>query len=180
MAKYKYTIRVLGENRAKAVGRALPVSTKQAIEVCNFIKNMPLEKAKAFLGRVVEKKIAVPARKIRKASHKKGIGPGRYPIKASKEILGLLNEVEANAQHKGLSGELKIAIICANKSSTSWHFGRKRRRKTKRTNIEIVVEEVKKKEIKQKKAGKKSGKKPEQGESKKTEEEKPAEKLEEK
>lgn len=142
------------ENTARAVGRGLPISTKQSIEICNLIRRKEVEKAKAALERVVDgkgAKGAIPFRKYTKVAHKKGIGPGKSPIKACKEILELLKEVEANAQYKGLSGELKIVHICANKSVTQWHFGRKRRRKTKRTNIEVVVEETKKKEEKGKK-----------------------------
>jgi len=34
-----------------------------------------------------------------------------------------------------------IRHINAHKGETAWHFGRKRRRRMKRTNLEIIVEE---------------------------------------
>ena len=48
------------ENMAKVVGRALPISTKFSIEICNFIRNMSTSNAKEMLKGVVEGKRAVP------------------------------------------------------------------------------------------------------------------------
>ena len=131
-----------GKDIAKASATSLPISTKQSIEVCNFIRNKKLEKAKAILERVLEKKEAIPFKRFGSdTGHKKGkIGTGRYPQKTAEEILKLLNSVEANAQDKGLNtDDLKIIQLIANKASTPWRFGRKRRRKSKRTHIEIIV-----------------------------------------
>ena len=131
---------------AKASGMSLPISTKQSIEICNFIRNKTLEKAKAILERVLEKKEAIPFKRFGSdTGHKRGaIGAGRYPQKTAKEILKVLDSVEANAQAKGLnSNDLKIIQLIANKASTPWRFGRKRRRKTKRTHIEIIVKSKK-------------------------------------
>ena len=127
---------------AKASGTSLPVSTKQSIEICNFLRNKKLEKAKAILERVLEKKEAIPFKRFGSdTGHKKGTtGSGRYPQKTAKEILKLLNSVEANAQFKGLNtDDLKIIQLIANRASAPWRFGRKRRRKAKRTHIEIIV-----------------------------------------
>ena len=89
---------------AKASGMSLPISTKQSIEICNFIRNKTLEKAKAILERVLEKKEAIPFKRFGSdTGHKRGaIGAGRYPQKTAKEILKVLDSVEANAQAKGL------------------------------------------------------------------------------
>ena len=75
---------------------------------------------------------------------KKKKGPGKYPVKAAGIIKKLLESVESNAQFKGLNtSNLIIKHIKADFASRPWHFGRQRRRKMKRTNIEVVVEEVK-------------------------------------
>ena len=127
---------------AKASATSLPISTKKSIEVCNFLRNKRLEKAKAILERVIEKKEAIPFKRFGSdTGHKKGvIGSGRYPQKTAKEILKLLNSVEANAQFKGLNtDDLKIIQLIANRASAPWRFGRKRRRKAKRTHIEVIV-----------------------------------------
>jgi len=87
-------------------------------------------------------KMAVPYRRCREAPHKKGIGPGKYPIKACEQIISLIEEAAANAQYKGLGGNLQIVHTNAQKADTPWHFGRKRRRKMKRTHVEMVVKEM--------------------------------------
>ena len=108
-----------------------------------------------MLHNVVEKKAAVPFKRYNwDLGHKKKIGPASYPEKASKEFIRLIESVEANAQFKGLNtSNLIIAHVSAHKAGKAWHYGRKTRRKMKRTNIEIVVEEKKKvQEAKQEKA----------------------------
>jgi len=131
------------DNMARAVGKSLPISFKQSIEICNFIRNKDVVYAKNVLNKVIGKKAAIPFRRFNdNIGHKKRIAAGRYPGKASKEILGLISLVEANAQFKGMnSSNLVIAHINANKGATVMHYGRKRSRKAKRTNIEIVVKE---------------------------------------
>ncbi len=131
------------ESMARAVGKSLPISFKQSIEICNFIRNKDVGYAKNVLNRVIEKKTAIPFRRFNdNMGHKKRIAAGRYPGKASREILSLISLVEANAQFKGMnSSNLVIAHINANKAATVMHYGRKRSRKAKRTNIEIVVKE---------------------------------------
>lgn len=128
---------------AKAVGRSLPISTKQAIEICDFIRYESVSNAKDILNNVVNEKKIVPFKRFNAdVGHKRKTGPGRYPKKASKEIIKLLETVEANAQFKGLNTtNLVIKHLCANKARKQWHFGRKRRRRMKRTNVEVIVEE---------------------------------------
>lgn len=143
----KYSINNFdAEHMARALGNSLPISTKHSIEICSFIRNKSLNEAKKILSLVAEHKKTIPFRRFNKGiGHKKITGPGRYPEKASKEIIKLLESVEANAQFKGLNtSNLIISHICAHISSKTWHYGRKRRRKAKRTNIEIVVMEAKK------------------------------------
>jgi len=140
------------EHMARVLGRDLSISTKQSIEVCNFIRKKTVKKAKALLNRVIEEKEAVPFKRFNKdMGHKPGIAAGRFPQKTTKQIIGLLDEVEANAQNKGLDVDnLYINHICAHKASAPWHYGRQRRIKMKRTHIEIVVEEKETKKEKQK------------------------------
>ena len=140
------------EHMARAVGVALPISYKHSYEVCNFIKNKNLSDAKQILQDVVEKKVAVPYKRFDfDLSHKKKIGPGRFPEKTSLELIKLLESVEANAQFKGLNtSNLVIIHLSAHKAAKSWHYGRFSRRKMKRTHVEICVEEKKAEGKKQK------------------------------
>ena len=131
------------ENMARAVGRSLPISPKQSIEICNFIRNKNVNYAKNVLSNVIKEKQIIPFRRFNSdVGHKKQFAAGRYPKKASKEILDLINVVEANAQFKGLNtSNLIITHINSNKAATVMRSGRKRSRKAKRTNVEIVVQE---------------------------------------
>ncbi|KHO46803.1 MAG: large subunit ribosomal protein L22 [archaeon GW2011_AR3] len=141
----KYGMAKFPENYAKAMGRDLPISTKQSIEICKYVQGMRLSRAKSILQDVILGKKAVPfTRHTFDLGHKKGIGPGRYPMKASESILRILNSVEANAQTKGLSAnDLVILHIAANKAARPWRYGRQTRRKARRTHIEVVVSEKK-------------------------------------
>ena len=121
----------------------LSISTKVSIEICNFLRYKNLQKAKKILANVMEKKIAVPYKRYNMdIGHKPGIAAGRYPNKASAEILKLLNSAEANAENKGLDAEkLIISKLIANKGNRMYHPGRHRGIKMKRTHIEVMLEE---------------------------------------
>ena len=141
-------------NMARAIGMALPVSFKQSVEICRFIGNKNVNDAKKMLQNVVEKKSAIPFKRYNwDLGHKKKIGPARYPEKASKEFIKLIENVEANAQFRGLNtSNLTIVHVSAHKAGKTWHFGRKSRRRMKRTNVEIIVEETANKDEFNKKA----------------------------
>jgi large subunit ribosomal protein L22 len=138
------------EHMARTVGVALSISTKHAIEICSLLRHKPVSRAKDILRKAAEKKQAIPFTRFNhNVGHKKGIGPGRYAVKASQEILGLLESVEANAQFKGLNtSELVIDHICAQKAGKSIRHGRQRGITAKRTHVEIMVKETAKKESK--------------------------------
>ncbi len=146
MASYNYSTKI-GEKEAAAVGIAMSISTKQAIEICSFIRGKKLERAKVMLSDVIDEKIAVPFKRFTDGvGHRKGkIASGRYPKKACGLILALVNSAQANAQFKGLSSvDLVLRHISAQKSSNTPKYGR-RRAFTKRTSIEVVLSEAKKK-----------------------------------
>src|SRR3989344_1433750 len=94
-------------------GNDIPISTKHAIEICSFIKGKEVSKAKNILASVIVQKFAVPLKRFKhKRGHKKGkIGPGFYPVKASKHFLDLLNTLEANAKNLGLNSEFLVIEI---------------------------------------------------------------------
>ena len=144
MGKQRTAFGEMKENMALARGRDMGFSTKHAIEICNYLRNKRLQQAKEVLENVIAKKKAIPFKRFTNGvGHKKGnLAAGRYPIKASKDILKLLEQAESNASIKGLSiEELTIRHLVANKASTPMRFGRQIRRKTKRTHMEVIVEE---------------------------------------
>jgi len=133
------------ELMSKACGLSLGISTKQGVEICNAVRKKPLPRAKKILADAIEGKKAIPFKRFNSdVGHKTKIGPGRYAIKASTEILNIIKSAESNAQIKGLNtNNMIIRHICCHKASTPWHFGRQRGIKMKRTHVEVVLEEVK-------------------------------------
>jgi len=134
----------LEENMARAKGVSLPISSKQSIEICAFIRGKKLNKVLDYFDEVISHKKAIPFRRFnRDMGHKKGIGPGRYPVKAISEIRKVLLSVQTNAQYKGLNtSNLKIIHVVSNKASSPLHYGRRPRRSMKRTHVEVVVQET--------------------------------------
>ncbi len=133
----------IGENAARAAGMSLPVSAKQAVEICNSLRGRELEQAKRMLKEASLKKTPLPFRRFTEgAGHKPGIGPGKFPVKACRQILSVLESAESNAHQKNLdSSALFIAHICANRGPKTWRYGRQSRVAMKRAHIEIVLEE---------------------------------------
>ncbi len=152
------------ESMSRAIGRDLPVSTKQAIEICNFIRKMDVSRAMQILEEVQQEKRAIPFKRFTNGlGHRRGkMSSGRYPKKASENILSLLKSAEVNAQQKGLNtANLIITHICANRAAKTIRPGRRRSREMKKTHIEVVLAESSKK-----KQDKRSDSKPAKAENK--------------
>lgn len=112
MPKWGYSItkeELDPEKTAKASGREVRVSHKSAREICKTIKGMMLTQAKQYLRDVMAKKKPVPFRRFtKKLGHRHGLErayAGRYPVKAAKQILKILEGAESNAENKGLDTE---------------------------------------------------------------------------
>jgi large subunit ribosomal protein L22 len=105
------------ERTVKASGRELRVSPKAAREVCSTIKGMRVEDARVFLQQVILKKKHVPYRRHKKkVGHRRGVQKacsGRYPVKAARKILEVLENAEANAEYKGFDVETLRIIHAA-------------------------------------------------------------------
>jgi len=133
------------ENTAKINGMNMEISAKQAVEIAKLIKYKSIKKSMSILQNVLDMKEAVPMRKYnRDTGHKTGIGPGRYPQKASKAVFKLLGSLEANAVKKGLNADsLIITKAIANRASRPWHTGRHRGRKMRRAHLYLEAAEMK-------------------------------------
>src|SRR4030066_1487184 len=139
------------EKTAKASGREVKVTHKQAREVCKAVKGMTLTNAKQYLRDVMDKKKAVPfTRYNKKAGHRHGLTKsfaGRYPQKTAKQVLTIIQGAEANAEHKGLDVD-RLHILHAAaypgtkiKRFTPRAHGRASPKFETLTHIEIVLDE---------------------------------------
>ena len=154
MPKWGYSIieeMLNPEKIAKASGRELKVSHKAAREICRAIKGMMLNDAKQYLRDVIAKKKAVPyTRYTKKLPHRHGLVKtfaGRYPTKASRQILNVLESAQSNGENKGLDiDRLRIMHAAAYqgiklKRYTPRAHGRASPKYDTTTHVEIVLDE---------------------------------------
>lgn len=144
-----YSITQLPERSAIARVREADISMKDAVNIAHHLRGMKLERAKATLERVITKEEPIPYfRYLDSVSHRKGKGPGRYPVKAAKSFLELLNSVEANAEFKSLNTDsIVLRHIAASKGRmikkyTPKAYGRAGANFKDLVNLEVVAEEV--------------------------------------
>lgn len=140
---YKYAYQGNQQTTARAAGTDIPVSTKSTIMVANFVRGKSVERAQRDLGEVLKKKMAVPFTRFTDgAGHKPGIGPGKYPIKATTHMLSVINSAAANARDKGFGDDLTIVSVTVHQAARQMRYGRLRGRQRKGTHIEVVVAEA--------------------------------------
>jgi large subunit ribosomal protein L22 len=144
-----YTVDIDPETSARAIGREMQISPKNSIVICRHIKGWRLERAKHFLADVIALKAAVPDTKYGSSGHRRGkLGPGRFPEKAARQILKVLEGAEANAEYKGLVIDNMYIAHSAAHRGKSWEgrFARARGRATPKVretvNVEIILREV--------------------------------------
>jgi len=142
---------------AKAAGIDLTCHYKQMSEVGRAIKGMKLDKAKAYLQRVLVKKDVVPymrhkggkGRHAQAKNHKWVVGSG-WPTKSTKMMLKLLENVQANTTAPSKDSELSAKPLVL--KHVQVNRARKMRRRTYRAHgrmgpyvrspchVELVVE----------------------------------------
>lgn len=151
--KYAYNEKENEEKQtARAMARSLKVSPKHCVDICSAIRGMDVQKAKAFLNDVIAEKQVVPfKRHNKKVGHRKGLKgwtAGRYPVKAAKQVLRVLENAEANAEYKGMDTDnLVIEHISSHRGmvirgAIPRAFGRVTPFNTPTTHIQIVLMEA--------------------------------------
>jgi large subunit ribosomal protein L22 len=153
MARIDYSQKFSGDNIAKAKANELNMSPKHSIEIATFIRHQRVNDAIAYLNDVVGLKKAIPFRRFnRNVAHKRGLpgnwDAGRYPVKASKEYIRVLESVKKNAEYIGLDADnLEIIHVSANRGRAQKSFfpramGRATPKVRETVNLEVVVREV--------------------------------------
>jgi large subunit ribosomal protein L22 len=153
MARTEYSQKIKGDTIAKAKANELNMSPKHSIEIATFIRHQRVNDAIAYLNEVVKLKKAIPFRRFnRNVAHKRGLpgnwDAGRYPVKASKAYIQVLESVKKNAEYLGLDAEnLEIIHASANRGRAQKAFfpramGRATPKVRESVNLEVVVREV--------------------------------------
>ncbi|MEM2856204.1 MAG: 50S ribosomal protein L22 [Candidatus Nitrosocaldaceae archaeon] len=132
--------------------REVDISHKHAREICKAINGMKLSRAREYLENVIAKKEPVPFRRYKlEVGHRselQGFPAGRYPVKAASEFIKLFDNLESNAEYKGMDiDRLKIIHVAAYpgikiRNFIERAFGRGSPRFNILTHVEIVAMEV--------------------------------------
>ena len=135
----------------RAALREKTISHKHAREIAVAIKGLSIESARDYLQSVINLERAIPFRRYNnEVGHKSdtGVMAGRYPKKAATEFVRLLDNLESNAEYRGMDLD-RIMIINA-----TVHIGRKIERFIPRaqgratpkidilTHVELVAQEI--------------------------------------
>ena len=148
MAKVNYSVIMDERNTARAMGYELHISPKKSEELCRALRGMSLGAAKKYIEDIIIMKRAVPFKKYTEgAGHKPGMGPGKYPINAAREIRKIMINAEGNASYNGLDPEhMKIAHIVTKKGRVIQGMmpramGRATPKNTDTVTIEMILQE---------------------------------------
>ncbi len=118
MPNYSYAFQNFDKSRhVRASIRESDISHKHAREIALAVKGLTVEKARNFLEDVVDHKIAVPFRRYNnevahRSNIRDGFSAGRFPKKASNEFLRLLDNLESNAEYKGMDLDRLAIVSC--------------------------------------------------------------------
>ena len=126
------------KDEASINGISLPISTKDSVAICKFIRHKSIEKAIADLELVSKFKKAIPMKG--EIPHRKGKGmmAGRYMTKPVGFFIKMLKGLKANSNVNGIE---EAVIVEAIPNRASRPYGRFGRIKRKRTHIHIKVVE---------------------------------------
>jgi ribosomal protein L22 len=146
--KEKKQVKTVKRDEATVNGISLPISTKDSVAICKFIRGKSIDKALSDLELVSKLKKAIPMKGEIPHRKGKGIMAGRYMTKPVGFFIKMLKNLKANAN----MNEMEEPIITeAVPNRASRPYGRFGAVKRKRTHIYIKVVEKKKLTEKKKK-----------------------------
>ena len=152
MGRFNYAFQNYDATRhVRSSLREKQISHKHAREVAVSVKGLSIEKARDYLQAVISKERAVAFRRFKnQVGHKSdpGMMSGRYPQKTAKEFIKLLDNLESNAEYKGMDlDRLKIVNATVHKGVIVKRFipramGRATPKNNVMTHVELVAQEV--------------------------------------
>jgi len=131
--------------------REKDISHKHAREVAAAIKGLSIERARDYLQAVINKQRAISFGRFKnQVGHRSdpGMMSGRYPQKTAKEFIKVLDNLESNAEYKGMDlDRLRIVNATVHKGVVVKRFipramGRATPKNNVLTHVELVAQEV--------------------------------------
>ncbi len=152
MGKFGYAFQNYDSTKhVRASMREKQISHKHAREIAVQIKGLSIEKARDYLQNVVHKQRAVPFRRYKnQVGHRSdpGVMSGRYPEKSATEFIKLIDNLESNAEYRGMDlDRLKIINATVHKGVLIKRFipraqGRATPKNNVLTHVELVAQEI--------------------------------------
>jgi len=146
-----YSVEADPDTTAKGMLRERPISLKHSKAIARQLKGKTVAEAQQYLQSVIDEEQSVPFKQ-----HNSGVGhrsdidgwdAGRYPEKASKDFLKLLENVSNNADEQGFDGEsMRIKHVAPHKVGERQGrkpraFGRADPFNTTLCDVELIIEE---------------------------------------
>ena len=133
--------------------REKDISHKHAREIAVAIKGRSIEKARELLENVIARKEAIPYRRYNnevahRSNIRDGFFAGRFPKKAASEFLRILDNLESNAEYKGMDlDRLRIVGAAVHKGTKLKRFqpramGRSSPKFDTLVHVEIIAQEA--------------------------------------
>jgi large subunit ribosomal protein L22 len=133
--------------------REKDISHKHAREIAVAIKGRSIEKARELLENVMSRKEAIPYRRYNnevahRSNIRDGFFAGRFPKKAASEFLRILDNLESNAEYKGMDlDRLRIVSAAVHKGTKLKRFqpramGRSSPKFDILVHVEIIAQEA--------------------------------------
>lgn len=136
----KKETKVVKKDSAVVKGVSLPISTKQAVAICKFIKGKTIREAVDYLEQVAKGKRAIPMKG--EIPHRRNqdftIMSGRFPKIASENFIKILRSLGGNAVANGLDNPVIVEAIANMADRPHGKFGRTRK---KRSHVTIKVKD---------------------------------------
>jgi large subunit ribosomal protein L22 len=152
MGRFKYAFQNYDVTKhVRSSLREKDMSHKHAREVATAIKGLSIEKARDYLQSVINKERAVAFKRFNnQVGHRSdpGMMSGRYPQKTAKEFIKVLDNLESNAEYKGMDlDRLRIVNTAVHKGVIVKRFipraqGRATPKNNVLTHVEVVAQEI--------------------------------------
>ena len=152
MGKFGYAFQNYDSTRhVRASMREKQISHKHAREIAVQLKGLSIGKARDYLQSIINKQRAVPFKRYKnQVGHRSdpGVMSGRYPEKSAFEFIKLLDNLDSNAEYKGMDlDRLKIVNATSHKGVLIRRFipramGRATPKNNVLTHVEIVAQEI--------------------------------------
>jgi large subunit ribosomal protein L22 len=154
MPQFRYAFQNYDRTKhVRASIREKDISHKHAREIAVAIKGRSIEKARELLENVIARKEAIPYRRYNnevahRSNIRDGFFAGRFPKKAASEFLRILDNLESNAEYKGMDlDRLRIVSTAVHKGTKLKRFqpramGRSSPKFDTLVHVEIVAQEA--------------------------------------